>query len=189
MYQGCVFPKGKDVYLCGLEWVDLQGVRYEREETSEGWGEWKIVGNAQPGTSDTGTPHDPVERLEDLTQFYNLEEAKPETIDGVEYRRFWAPYNLGKRMLESLESGEWEPPATGSREELIESLRRQAETETGAVKLWAREDDSTVWRIITERNSLDVNTSEQFRPFHIVKSYTVMEYSRYNEPVAIKPPI
>ena len=93
--------------------------------------------------------------------------------------------------MELLEAGEWEPPAEVPvpREDMIRSLQQQAEVETGAIELWAREDDSTIWRIITERDWLDASASESFRSFVPRKTYEALEYSRYNEPVVIKPPI
>ena len=109
--------------------------------------------------------------------------------DGVEYRLFRGDYNPSKRMLERLKAGEWEPPAEVPRELIISSLERQAEVETGTIELWAREDDSMIWKVITERDGLDGNTSVSFRSFVPRKTYDVLEYSRYNEPVEIKPPI
>ena len=116
-------------------------------------------------------------------------ELNSETIDGVEYRRFRASYNPSKWMLERLKAGEGEPPAEVPRELFIAGLERQAEVETGTRELWARADDSTVWRIITQRDGLDASTSVSFRSFVPRKTYDVLEYSRYNEPVVIKPPI
>ena len=188
-YEGCDLHIGSGVYLCRTEWVELGGVRYERENTSEGPGEWEMVENVHTQSTDSDTPHDPAEVSEYWSRSYGLVELNSETIDGVECRRFRASYNPSKWMLERLEAGEWEPPAEVPRELIISSLERQAEVETGTIELWAREDDSMIWRVITERDGLDGNTSVSFRSFVPRKTYDVLEYSRYNEPVVIKPPI
>ena len=188
-YEGCTFPIVRGVFLCSIEWVELGGVRYEREETSEGQGEWNRVERVQTQSTDPCTPHDPAEIPEYWSRSYGLVELNSEIIDGVEYRRFRASYNPIRLMLQHLEAGELEPPARVPREALIEILQRQAEVETGTRELWARADDSTVWRIITQRDWFDASTSVSFRYFVPRKTYDVLEYSRYNEPVVIKPPI
>ena len=138
--------------------------------------------------SHSGTPYDPVDLLEYWSRGYGLVELRGDS-DGVEYRLFRGDYNPSRLMLERLEAGEWEPPAEVPRELIISSLERQAEVETGTIELWAREDDSMIWKVITERDGLDGNTSVSFRSFVPRKTYDVLEYSRYNEPVEIKPPI
>ena len=187
-YEGCGFPIGKDLYLCSIEWVELGGVRYEKENTSKGLGEWEVVDDVQTQPSHSGTPYDPVDLLEYWSRSYGLVELRGDS-DGVEYRLFRGDYNPSRLMLERLEAGEWEPPAEVPRELIISSLERQAEVETGTIELWAREDDSMIWRVITERDGLDGNNSVSFRSFVPRKTYDVLEYSRYNEPVEIKPPI
>ena len=164
-------------------------VRYEKEDTSEGLGEWQIVDNARTQPSDSATPYNPAETIDRFGRRLGLVELKPEIIAGVEYRRFRGDYNPIRLMLERLEAGEWEPPAVVPREDLVRSLQQQAEVETGTIELCARADDSTIWRIITERDGLDANASERFGHLLPRKSYEVLEYSRYNEPVVIKPPI
>ncbi len=193
-YEGCTLPTGKDVYLCSTEWVVFGGVSYRKEDTSECPGEWEVMDDASSPDPNTGMPYDPAKALEDFTQRYDLLELRRESIDGVVYRRFWGEYNRSKMALERLKAGEWEPPKAIegieiSREDMISSFERQAEAETGTIKLWAREDDSTMWRIITERDNLDVDASERFRSSTPRKTYDVLEYSRYNEPVVIKRPI
>ncbi len=116
-------------------------------------------------------------------------ELDSETVDGVEYRRLRASYLLGRRMLERLESGELELPPEVPRELLIADLKEQVEAETGAIELWARADNGAIWKIITERDNLDVNTSESRGIPATRSTYDIMEYSRYNESVVIKPPI
>ena len=187
-YEGCGFPIGKDLYLCSIEWVELGGVRYEKENTSKGLGEWEVVDDVQTQPSHSGTPYDPVDLLEYWSRGYGRVELRRD-IDGVEYRLFRGDYNPSRLMLERLEAGEWEPPAEVPRELIISSLERQAEVETGTIELWAREDDSMIWKVITERDGLDGNTSVSFRSFVPRNTYDVLEYSRYNEPVEIKPPI
>ncbi len=147
--------------------------------------------SAQTQQSDSATPYNPVEVLDRLGRRLGLVELKPEIVAGVKYRRFRGDYNPSRLMLERLEAGEWEPPAEVPvpREDMIRSLQQQAEVETGTIELWARADDSTIWRIITERDGLDASASEPFRYLLPRKSYEILEYSRYNEPVVIKPPI
>ena len=68
---------------------------------------------------------------------------------------FFVPtYNPSRLMLERLEAGEWETPAEVPRELIISSLERQAEVETGTIELWAREDDSMIWKVVTERDRI-----------------------------------
>ncbi len=188
-YEGCGFPIIRGVYLCSTEWVELSGVRYEREETSEGQGEWKKIEGVQTQSTDSDTPHDPAEIPEYWSRSYGLVELNSETIDGVEYRRFRTFYNPSKWMLERLKAGEWEPPVEVPRELFIADLERQAKVETGTRELWARADDSAIWKVITERDGLDGSTSASLRPSVPRKTYDVLEYSRYNEPVVIKRPI
>ena len=188
-YEGCSFPIGMDLYLCSTEWVELGGVRYEREETSEGQGEWKKVESVQTQSTDSDTPHDPAEIPEYWSRSYGLVELNSETIDGVEYRRFRASYNPSKWMLERLEAGEWEPPAEVPRELIVSSLERQAQTETGTRELWARADDSVIWKIIDEVERSDANERDPLRAPITRKTFSTLEYSRYKEPVVIKPPI
>ena len=190
-YEVCTLPVERDAYLCSSAWVEVGDVRYEKEDTSEGLGEWQIVDSAQTQQSDTATPYNPVEVLDRLGRRLGLVELKPEIVAGVKYRRFRGDYNPSRLMLELLEAGEWEPPAEVPvpREDMIRSLQQQAEVETGTIELWARADDSTIWRIITERDGLDASASEPFRYLLPRKSYEILEYSRYNEPVVIKPPI
>ena len=188
-YEGCGFPIVRGVYLCRTEWVELGSVRYEREETSEGQGEWKRVERVQTQSTDSDMPHDPAEIPEYWSRSYGLVELNLETIDGVEYRRFRASYNPSKWVLERLKAGEWEPPVEVPRELFIAGLERQAEVETGTRELWARADDSTVWRIITQRGGLDASTSASLRSSVPRKTTSTLEYAHFNEPVVIKPPI
>ncbi len=187
-YEGCSFPTGRDVYLCRTEWVEFEGVRYKKESTSEGQGEWEIVDSVQTQPSDSATPYNPAEILERWGRRYGLVESRGDSA-GVEYRVFRGDYNPSRLMLERLEAGEWEPPAGVPREELIESLLRQAEVETGAIELWAREDDSTIWMISDEVGRTEVDGRDSFGAPTSIKTSSIIEYSRYNEPVVIKPPI
>ena len=191
-YEGCTFPTGlmsKGVRLCGIEWVELEGVRYERRNTSEGPGEWEIVESVQTGSTDSDTPPDPAKVPEYWSRKYGLVELKPETHDGVEYRRFRSFYSPLRRMLERLKAGEWEPPAEIPRELFVADLEEQAEAETGTIELWARADDGVIWKIIQEVETPEVDGRDSLRPPTSIKRYSTMKYSRYNEPVVIKPPI
>ena len=188
-YEGCGFPIIRGVYLCRTEWVELGGVRYDREETSEGQGEWKKVEIVQTRFTDSDTPHDPAEIPEYWSRSYGLVELNSETIDGVEYRRFRASYNLSKWMLERLKAGEWEPPTEVPRELFIADLERQVEAEIGTRELWARADDSAIWKITDEVERSDVSERDPLRTPTSIKTSSIIEYSRYNEPVEIKPPI
>ena len=191
-YEGCTFPTGlmsKGVRLCGIEWVELGGVRYEKRTTSEGPGEWEIVENGQTGSTDSDTPPDPAKVPEYWSRKYGLVELKPETLDGVEYRRFRSFYSPLRKMLERLKAGEWEPPAEIPRELFVADLEKQAETETGTRELWARADDGVIWRIIDEVERTEVDDRDHLRALIPIKSSSTLEYSRYNEPVVIKPPI
>ena len=188
-YEGCTVPMERDVHLCRSEWVVWGGIRYERQNTSEGPGEWEIVENVQTRSTDSDTPHDLAEVPEFWSRSYGLGELNSETTDGVEYRRFRATYSPSRRVLERLKAGEWEPSVGVPWEALIESLQGQAEAETVTRELWARADDSTIWRVVTERDRLDASTSVSFRSFASRKTYDVLEYSRYNESVVIKPPV
>ncbi len=61
-YEGCPIPIGpmsEDISLCKMEWVESGGVRYERQTTSEGLGEWGIVEHLQ-----TNQPEPPRDRAE-----------------------------------------------------------------------------------------------------------------------------
>ena len=109
--------------------------------------------------------------------------------DGVEYRLFRGDYNPSRLMLERLKAVEWELPAEVPRELIISSLERQAEVETGTIVLWAREDDSTTWNVSLETERLDADNPEYRDSFVPRKTTSILEYSRYNEPVEIKPPI
>ena len=191
-YEGCPIPIGpmsEDIRLCKMEWVDWGSVRYERQTTSEGVGEWEIVEHLQTQTNQPEPPRDRAEVPDYWSRKYGRVELDSETVDGVEYRRLRASYLLGRRMLERLESGELELPPEVPRELLIADLKEQVEAETGAIELWARADNGAIWKIITERDNLDVNTSESRGIPATRSTYDVMEYSRYNEPVVIKPPI
>ena len=190
-YEGCSFPFGKDIYLCRTEWVEVDGIRYEKEDTSEGPGEWKVVDRVAPSDPNTGMPFDPAKALENFIQRYDLLELKGGFVGGVAYKRFRGDFSPSRRMLERIKAGEWEPPNESkiSLEDFIGILEEQAGAETGSIELWAREDDSTMWRVITERDNLDVIDSRADRSTITKRTYDVLEYSRYNEPVVIKPPI
>ena len=188
-YEGCTFPIVRGVFLCSIEWVELGGVRYEREETSEGQGEWNRVERVQTQSTDPCTPHDPAEIPEYWSRSYGLVELNSEIIDGVEYRRFRASYNPIRLMLQRLEAGEWEPLAEVPRELFIAGLERQAEVETGTIELWAREDDSTTWNVSLETERLDADNPEYRDSFVPRKTTSTLEYAHFNEPVVIKPPI
>ena len=187
-YEGCGFPIGKDLYLCSIEWVELGGVRYEKENTSKGLGEWEVVDDVQTQPSHSGTPYDPVDLLEYWSRSYGLVELRGD-IDGVEHRLFRASYNPSKRMLERLKAGEWEPPPEVPRDLAIAGLEKQAEVETGTIELWAREDDSTTWNVSLETERLDADNPEYRDSFVPRKTTSILEYSHFNEPVVIKPPI
>ena len=191
-YEGCSFPIGsfaRGVRLCSIEWVELEGMRYERQNTSESSGEWEIVENVQATPSDSDTSHDPAEIPEYWSRAYGLVELNSEIIDGVEYRRFRTSYNPSWWLLKRLKAGESEPPAGVPRETLIEILERQAEMEVGTRELWARADDSVIWKIIDEVEGSDANERDPLRAPITRKTFSTLEYSRYNEPVVIKPPI
>ena len=136
-YEVCTFPVERDAYLCSTAWVEVGDVRYEKEDTSEGQGEWEIVDSVQTWPPDSATPYNPAELLDRLGRRLGLVELKPGIIAGVEYRRFRGDYNPSRLMLERLEAGEWEPPAEVPipREDMIRSLQQQAEVETGTIEL------------------------------------------------------
>ena len=88
-----------------------------------------------------------------------------------------------------MKAGEWEPPTDIPRELVIAGLERQVETETGTRELWARADDSAIWKITDEVERSDASERDPLRTPTSIRTFLTMEYSRYDEPVVIKPPI
>jgi hypothetical protein len=191
-FEECFFPLGGGSYLCSEEWVTVEGVRYRRSATSEGPGQWEIVQDMAALPTSPEVPPSPLEVLEHLKSVYGLVELERESIAGVAYRRFKAPWNPSQLMLERLEAGEWEPPKElpkgVSREDVIDVLRSQAEAQTGTVELWARENDYTVWKTVREVKTLDIDSFSAGRYPVVRKSTSTEEYSRFNEPVVIESP-
>ena len=187
-YEECSFPIGMDLYLCSIEWVELGGVRYEKANTLEGRGEWEVVDDMQMQPSPSGRPYDTVDLLEYWSRGYGLVESRGDSA-GVEYRVLRGDYSPSRLMLERLEAGEWEPPAEVSRELFIADLERQAEVETGTRELWARADNGAIWMTIDEVERTEVDGRDSLGAPTSIKTSSIIEYSRYNEPVEIKPPI
>ena len=86
-YEGCGFPIGKDLYLCSIEWVELGGVRYEKENTSKGLGEWEVVDDVQTQSFPFRNAIRPSGFLEYWSRSYGRVELRRD-IDGVEHRLF-----------------------------------------------------------------------------------------------------
>ena len=187
-YEECSFPIGMDLYLCSIEWVELGGVRHEKANTLEGRGEWEVVDDMQMQPSPSGRPYDTVDLLEYWSRGYGLVESRGDSA-GVEYRVLRGDYSPSRLMLERLEAGEWEPPAEVSRELFIADLERQAEVETGTRELWARADNGAIWMTIDEVERTEVDGRDSLGAPTSIKTSSIIEYSRYNEPVEIKPPI
>ena len=187
-YEECSFPIGMDLYLCSIEWVELGGVRYEKANTSEGRGEWEVIDDMQMQPSPSGRPYDTVDLLEYWSRGYGLVESRGDSA-GVEYRVLRGDYSPSRLMLERLEAGEWEPPAEVSRELFIADLERQAEVETGTRELWARTDNGAIWMTIDEVERTEVDGRDSLGAPTSIKTSSIIEYSRYNEPVVVKPPI
>ena len=64
-YEDCAYPYQEGIRLCGIESVVYDGVRYQKIDTSEGPGEWEVMGKDPPSpySYPTGEPYDPEELL------------------------------------------------------------------------------------------------------------------------------
>ena len=188
-YEDCTYPYLEGIRLCSIETVVYDGVRYQKIDTSEGPGEWEVMGKDPPSpySYTKGEPYDPEEFLKWLAPLLNLEELEPDTVDGTTYRRFRGSSRPSVDLSES-GVGELELPEGLSREEHISAIQRMMETERFTDEYWVREDDSRIWRmhLVWEKSGLEM--------FDSVGAYlpqrrdTIVEYSRYNEPVEIRPP-
>ena len=47
-YEDCAYPYQEGIRLCGIESVVYDGVRYQKIATSEGPGEWEVMGKDPP---------------------------------------------------------------------------------------------------------------------------------------------
>ena len=67
-YEDCTYPYLEDIRLCGIETVVYDGVRYQKIDTSEGPGEWEVMGEDPPSLYSylTGEPYDPEEVLKSM---------------------------------------------------------------------------------------------------------------------------
>ncbi len=191
-YEDCTYPYLEGIRLCSIETVVYDGVRYQKIDTSEGPGEWEVMGKDPPSpySYPTGEPYDPEELLKWLAPLHNLVELEPDTVDGTTYRRFRGVSRPGEERLKLLDSGEWEPESIEglSREEQISALQTMMETEMFTDEFWVREDSSRIWRM---RLVWEKSGHEEFESVGALlpqRRSTVVEYSRYNEPVEIRPP-
>ena len=50
-YEDCAYPYQEGIRLCGIENVVYDGVRYQKIDTSEGPGEWEVMGKDPPSPS------------------------------------------------------------------------------------------------------------------------------------------
>ena len=191
-YEDCAYPYQEDIRLCGIENVVYDGVRYQKIDTSEGPGEWEVMGKDPPSpySYPTGELYDPEELLKWLVSVHNLVELEPDTVDGTTYRRFRGVSRPGEELLKLLNSGEWEPESIEglSREEYVSGIQRMMETERFTDEYWVREDNSRIWRAhrVWEKSGLE--ELESVGAYLPQRSDTIVEYSRYNEPVEILPP-
>lgn len=191
-YEDCAYPYLEGIRLCGIEIVVYDGDRYQKIDTSEGLGEWEVIGKDLPFPSSYsgGQPYDPEDVLKSLMSLHNLVELERDTFDGVTYRRFKGSFRPGEELLKLLNSGEWEPESIEglSREEYISGIQRMMETERFTTEYWVREDNSRIWRMhLVWEKSYD----DEFKPAGELlpqRKSIIVEYSRYNEPVEILPP-
>ena len=64
-YEDCAYPYQEGIRLCSIENVVYDGVRYQKIDTSEGPGEWEVMGKDPPSpySYPTGELYDPEELL------------------------------------------------------------------------------------------------------------------------------
>ena len=197
-YEDCTYPHLMDTRLCSLEIVVHDNIRYEKVDTSEGPGEWEVMGEEWDALEDAFESAEPGEMVSSVIATGDMVELERETVDGVAYRRFHISRRPGEDILKLIESGAWEPPeweppewvpGSFTFEDYINSLREIAETERFTEEYWIREDNRLIWRIHRQWEKTHPYERESAGALLALRSSTTVEYANYNTPVEIRPPI
>lgn len=192
-YEDCSYPHVMDTRLCSIEIVVHDNVRYERLGTSDGPGEWELVGEEWDALEGAFENSEPGELLSSVIATWDTVELESETIDGVTHRLFRVTRRPGEDILKLIDSGEWELPKgfppNFSREDYVRSLREIATTEQVTHVYWVSKDSGEIRRVEWQWEKTyadDTDLPVGLLPQH---SYEVIDYSRHNEPVEILPPV
>ena len=195
-YEGCTYPHVMGTSLCSIEIVVHDNVRYQKVDTSEGPGEWEVMGEEWDPLEGAFENAEPRDIASSMIATGDMMELERETVDGVTYRRFQVTRRPGEDILNLIESGEWELPEppegfpdSFTVEDYVDALREMFETELFTDVYWVREDNRLIWRVHRQWEKTHPYERESAGALLALRSSTTVEYANYNTPVEIRPPI